>query len=276
METRGYSIGKGNDYFAKNYHFSVRLALASNEMPQFIQMLAFREPQIVRMCWSPLKGNPMSFTLFLMYFDATQFDDQYFEAFDIVYPVHIARAVRQRKAEFLCGRLCARAALRELGLVGKQVAIGSMREPLWPKYIAGSIAHSKTIAAAVAVPLTHWHAVGIDVEEFVDIATLDILRGSVLSAQEWSYLCVAAVPAELKVLVTLVFSAKESFFKATCGMLKRYFDFDVLEFVGINWVTQVISFRVTQSLGVQWRLGDDCQIGFQLLDKNHVLTVFAY
>ena len=82
-------------------------------------------------------------------------------------PASIQRSVAKRQAEFLAGRICARAALLQLDGTLATPGIGEDRAPLWPAHISGSITHSNGRAAALVALKRDWRSVGIDLENLL-------------------------------------------------------------------------------------------------------------
>jgi 4'-phosphopantetheinyl transferase EntD len=120
----------------------------------------------------------------------------------------IRHAVEKRRRDFQAGRACARLALAALGVHGTAIASGPRGEPLWPPGIVGSITHCPGYVAAAVTFSDHVPALGIDAEE----------RGAAGSDLE-SFICTPAEldryrESEYPCWRTLVFSAKESLFKA--------------------------------------------------------------
>lgn len=137
-------------------------------------------------------------------------------------PAAVAGAVPKRQAEYLAGRLAARDAL---ALWGCQlpVGMGGAREPLWPQGFVGSISHQGTSAVAAASPTSHCSGIGIDLEGWLEPDIADQIWPGILSGQERQRL--VSAPLTWSELVTLIFSAKESLFKALYPSVGRYFDF---------------------------------------------------
>jgi 4'-phosphopantetheinyl transferase EntD len=130
----------------------------------------------------------------------------------------IARAVRSRRCEFAAGRRCARAALRDLGCAAIAIGRGHLGQPLWPRAFAGSIAHERRVAAAIAYRSSDTrHA--IDLVEELDLGTLPEIAASLLGEDE-RLLC-----ADDPGLLAEVFSAKEAVIKILSPRLQRYVDF---------------------------------------------------
>ncbi len=158
-----------------------------------------------------------SLTVHRITFDPTTFTDA-----DLLWLPHhaqLADAGRKRKAEHLAGRLAAAHALNNRTVPG----IGPSGEPLWPDGVSGSITHSGTRAMAV---VTHEHhaLLGIDCEAILPDMEAREIKDGIIDKQEESVLSRAGNPFALA--LTLVFSAKESLFKALFPRAKIYMGFD--------------------------------------------------
>jgi len=136
----------------------------------------------------------------------------------------VARAVEGRRREFITARRCARRALADLGHAPAPILSGPRREPLWPAGIVGSITHCKGFRAAAVGRRTDLASVGIDaepngplpegVEESVTLpAERDLLRKleAADSSAHWG---------------RLLFSAKESVYKAWYPLTSRWLGFE--------------------------------------------------
>ena len=166
-------------------------------------------------------------------------------------PDDLHKAVAKRRTEFLAGRLCAAAALRQAGMpefVGRDG-----RAPIWPNGVAGSISHSNS--RAIAAVSTHYHFVGLDCEALVPHDRAAQLCAAIFTEPE-ARLRPDAMP--YGVFFTLVFSAKETLYKALSPRLDRVPDF--LE-VTLNKLTPgavLVDFE-GQTHRVQFRLSQkDC------------------
>ncbi|MDQ3204730.1 MAG: 4'-phosphopantetheinyl transferase, partial [Pseudomonadota bacterium] len=99
-------------------------------------------------CCSPLDAHwPLPFALadtvlLSTRFDTSQLASDDFRRSAIEPPASIQRSVAKRQAEFLAGRVCARAALLALEGLDFTPIIGEDRAPVWPAHISGSITHS--------------------------------------------------------------------------------------------------------------------------------------
>lgn len=133
----------------------------------------------------------------------------------------IAGAVAARRAEFATARACARQALRNLGLPTGPILRGDKREPLWPTGIVGSITHCKGYRAAAVARADEVLTIGIDAEP--DAAIEARVAARVLDDAERAW--VAAAPAGIH-WDRLIFSAKESVYKAWFPLTRRWLGFE--------------------------------------------------
>ncbi|MEY9928536.1 4'-phosphopantetheinyl transferase EntD [Catenulispora sp. GP43] len=148
----------------------------------------------------------------------TDIDDLFPEEAELV-----ARAVEKRRREFATARWCARKALADLGHEAAPILRGPKNEPLWPDGIVGALTHCDGYRAAAVAPATAITGLGIDAEphEELPAGTLKLI----------------ARPEEIPVLADLasqypathwdkvLFSAKESVYKAWYPLARRWLDF---------------------------------------------------
>ncbi|MCC4588124.1 4'-phosphopantetheinyl transferase superfamily protein [Xanthomonas sp. NCPPB 1067] len=218
--------------------------------------------------------------LYTLAFDAERFQPQAFAAAAIACPDSIARSVRKRQAEFLFGRLAARLALGEvLGPVQAQaeIAIGTARQPCWPAGSLGSISHSDGCAAAVALRSGQAHGIGIDLERLLAPAAREAVLGMAIDGNEADLLAAAAdAQWSHDALLTALFSAKESLFKAAFGAVGRYFDFAAARVCAVDMMQQRLHLRLTETLCAQFVRAQVCQIGFARLDLDPQLLLTHY
>lgn len=228
----------------------------------FIDIREYRLDEL-RLSYRLATFRPEHFSSSLVSAYAPQFSDQ------------VRRSVPQRQAEFLAGRLCASSALCSYGYDKHIVGVGRWREPLWPESLVGSITHSNRHAAAIVAPRARFLGVGIDIETVVAESTREALQRLVVSAQEIDLLHKSCTGLDFDCLLTLAFSAKESFFKAAFPRAQRYFDFDAVEIRHVDAAARCIELRVTQGLGPGIAIGrTDCAI-FDLIDSRKVITIVA-
>jgi enterobactin synthetase component D len=210
---------------------------------------------------------------FLLAFDADESDDTHFSRFGIACPSSVARGVPKRRAEYLAGRRAAIAALAEVGAGAvTDLAIGSSRAPVWPVGFTGSITHAARIAAAVALRDGAVQGVGIDVERVVSASAVDAIVQSVVDASERRAVDELARSLGLPMALTIAFSAKESFYKATAAMVGRIFDFDALKIIGAQGSAGTIEAETAEPLAPSLPAGMRFRLGFSLLDDASAIT----
>ena len=219
-----------------------------------------------------LPHDERSLPYFLARFRMELFAPELFERHGIDFPPHIRNSVVKRQAEFIAGRLCARSILDAYGQGEHVVAVGTHREPRWPTGFLGSITHSGLYAAAIACPAPGIAGVGIDIETIIKPEARQAMMDMVVNAAEAEYLRRRAGAVGFDCLLTLVFSAKESFFKAAFPQVNAYFDFDAVEVFEIDLARQVVRFRCTQSLCPGLRQGQAHHAHFDFIGDRSLFT----
>jgi 4'-phosphopantetheinyl transferase EntD len=132
-------------------------------------------------------------------------------------------AVAKRVHEFAAGRLCARRALAEFGIVDFPVRVGAKREPLWPDGYVGSITHTDGLYAAVVGERGRFFGLGLDVEQTGRVSAS--LQARICVAGEIDWLA-GLHSAEASVAATLIFAAKEAFYKAQFPVVREWLYFE--------------------------------------------------
>jgi 4'-phosphopantetheinyl transferase EntD len=131
------------------------------------------------------------------------------------------RVVEARLREFRLGRACARRALGQLGWPAAPIPRGPNREPLWPAGIWGSITHCQAYGAAAVAEQRAAASLGIDAE--LNQALDSEIARLVCTPAEQDWLLRA--PEHGLAWSTLIFSAKESLYKAWYPLRARWLDF---------------------------------------------------
>lgn len=201
-------------------------------------------------------------------FDVQYYADQVFFQLGVAMPDELNTAVHKRKAEFLAGRYVARHLLSQLPVSQHDVVIGQHRAPVWPQGVIGSISHHHDKAVcAIRMGDAAQEGVGIDIEQLIQAEQVESIRPGVVNAAEWQRL--AVLPFEASVRLTLVFSAKESVFKALYGWVGRYFDFTDAEVVEVRATS--LTFQLLSELTPALRAGCRFRVDYQV-GEHEVLT----
>lgn len=184
---------------------------------------------------------------------------------------------KKRLSEYLAGRYCAIKALAAIdqgnGLwATNQLPMGDNHCPQWPRGTVGSISHSHSRAIAIAAHTRDFIALGIDCETALSDSAAAEIAPWVLHPDDLH--CKITVPIRYGLLITVIFSAKESLFKALAPGDKNIADFgDFLASVSVSRVTAKTLLLNTQ-MGLNRR--DKPSISFDLsyaIDGHQITTM---
>ena len=155
----------------------------------------------------------------------------------LLYPeeaLHVRQAIAKRVGEFAAGRLCARQALAQLGIVDFPLAVGSDRRPQWPQGVVGSITHTHGFGGAVVAPRERYRGIGVDAEVIGRVKPA--LWEKICTPQEIAWLEQLG-GREQERLGALIFSAKEAFYKCQYGLTESWVGFQdvMLDPAACDW-----------------------------------------
>jgi 4'-phosphopantetheinyl transferase EntD len=134
----------------------------------------------------------------------------------------LERAAPKRRREFTTGRSCARRALAALELPPGPILRGPDREPRWPPGAVGSITHCRDYCAAAVAPAGRFASIGIDAEVHDELPEGVLERISLPEEREWLETRANGDTS----WDTVLFSAKESVFKAWFPLAHRWLGFE--------------------------------------------------
>lgn len=142
----------------------------------------------------------------------------------------VAGAAPRRQREFAAGRACARRALGRLGVRDVVLRNGPDRAPRWPEGFVGAVTHtgdaSRGLCAVAVARRGEVETLGLDAELG---ALPEALWGSLLTEVERAWIGSLRDDALRGQGALLVFSAKESFYKAHFPLSGRFLEFDQVE-----------------------------------------------
>ncbi|HKK17909.1 MAG TPA: 4'-phosphopantetheinyl transferase superfamily protein [Opitutales bacterium] len=127
-----------------------------------------------------------------------------------------------RKREFVAGRGCARSALAQAGFSRAAILPDEYGVPVWPEDALAAISHSRGYCAAIACRSADYRALGLDLEKTNRLSASAIAR--TVHPNEQGY-----VRNDQK-RASLIFCAKEAFFKAQFPLWHTHGNFHDLEF----------------------------------------------
>lgn len=168
----------------------------------------------------------------------------------------ITNAVPKRQAEYAAGRYLVALALAELNRAQntepnvaqalERIWVPSQpdRTPAWPAGIIGSISHSgDSVICALSDSRQH-QLLGVDTEQHFTAEQVSELQHVVLNPAEQHWLAAGDAASWL----SLIFSAKESLYKALYPQVKRFFGFDAAQVYRILPTQGLLYLQLTTSL----------------------------
>ena len=150
-------------------------------------------------------------------------------------PGSLEDAIDKRRREYLAGRISARRALAHLlgGAASEgDVAADDDDVPLWPDGVVGSISHGAGFGFAAVAAADRYGGLGVDVERVVSPEQAGRLGARVLNEREMSLRQGSAGGLTEAEMFTLVFSAKESAYKALFPRYRQVLGFSDVELEG--------------------------------------------
>lgn len=134
----------------------------------------------------------------------------------------IVRAALIRAREFAAGRNCAQQAAAHFGIEDGTIGVRADHRPQWPPALTGSLTHTEGYTAAALGPQRRYRAIGIDAERIGGV-----------SRDLWSYLLLPTetdwlerqLVLEQAAMATLIFSAKEAFYKCQYEVTQQWLEF---------------------------------------------------
>ncbi|WP_030245793.1 MULTISPECIES: 4'-phosphopantetheinyl transferase family protein [unclassified Streptomyces] len=135
----------------------------------------------------------------------------------------VTRAVAKRRREFAVVRSCARRAMEKLGVPPQPILPGERGAPGWPAGLTGSMTHTDGYCAAALVRATDLASLGIDAEVHGPLPEGVLPSVSLPSERE----CLRRLAAQRPDVHwdRLLFSAKESVYKAWFPLTGKWLDF---------------------------------------------------
>ncbi|PZL97986.1 4-phosphopantetheinyl transferase [Pantoea graminicola] len=210
------------------------------------------------------RGDPL---LAVCYFDPQHYHDALAEEWGLTLPERLQRAVVKRRAEYLASRLLVRAVMAEFGIVDFILNSAPDRSPRWPAGIQASLSH--TTGTVVVVATRQNLAIGVDVEQWMSETTARETAAYLMNAQEQQLLHTLPVP--FHAAATLLFSLKESLYKALWPQLHQPMDFTDAALEAVDWTQGRATLRLTQTFSTGFPAGTLLQASF-LWQADQVMT----
>ena len=208
-------------------------------------------------------------------FDLTSYRPEFYTQLGVPLPQRVSKAVAKRQAEFLAGRHCAALALKALGSSDLNVKSGENRIPHWPQGFLGSISHTAGKAVAIAARQQDYSGLGIDCESLISDEVCERVYDTIAAPSDTQLLNTLLLNTgywDKARFLTLVFSAKESLFKALYPTVGKYFGFDSARMLSVD--ANGFSIELTKTLNSRWQSGARFK-GRYLVGNDYLLTLIS-
>lgn len=202
------------------------------------------------------------------HYDSKLFSLSNYAQYGVSVPKSIEASVPKRQAEFLAGRLAARDALEAIQFHNlADISIGRFREPVWPQGVIGGISHTNSIAISLAKHRKSDTIVGLDIENIMNENLCTDIEPMLISDKENKLL--RMVPLPRVIVLSVLFSAKESLFKAIFPKVRQYMSFQDSELTHFSTKQQTLGLRMVRKLDrVSFR--DQYIVHFCIFDNKTV------
>jgi len=206
-------------------------------------------------------------------YDPLTYHSDFFSYFSIEQPLLLESWINNRQAQFLAGRIAAKNSL-PASYKNQTIAIGQHREPVWPKGIIGSISHDKNNSIAVTQEQQSG-GVGIDVQTIFNSVEAQRNNKVILSRSDQD-IFKAGFELSVQQLSTLIFSAKECFFKAVFNQVGEYFDFNSVSIKSLNEQTRTLTIGSDSKLSERITAMRVFTVHYKWIKENRVICILDY
>lgn len=224
---------------------------------------------------SPASFLPPYLHITAYQYKLSNYKESLYPTLNVHCPQSIKNSVIKRQAEFLAGRYAALRVLQKLDMPTCNIPIGNNRSPVWPQGVVGSISHSNTTAICAAARNNHYQHLGIDIESKLSLALVNEIEKIIINTNEANLLRSSSTHnLSFTDAFTLVYSAKESLFKALHPEVNNYFDFSAAELTKLCNKTKQFELVLLQDLSLKLTAGT-LFIGKFYFDETQVITLIA-
>ncbi len=157
--------------------------------------------------------------------NSSELSREIFTELGLVLPTALEKAILKRQLDYLAGRYCVRRIYEARDLQHLPLPhLAEDRSPEWPEGWVGSITHTRGWASAVLAAKPSIEAVGCDLEYLIEGRSPGLPTQICCDVEELRQVAQVFADNE-QIALTLIFSAKESLFKALYPQVKRFFGF---------------------------------------------------
>lgn len=174
----------------------------------------------------------------------------------------------RRQAEFQAGRELAATLLAAAGSPATQVGVAADRAPIWPAGYIGSISHSRMLVGVAVGRRQDVRALGIDIEAIATEREVEAIESVCMRPEEHDVATGALTRAQF---ATLLFSAKEAFYKCMHPLTRVEFDFTDVSVTRIDPAAQRLEMRLLRAATPEFGPGHLFHCGYRSA-QGHVYT----
>ncbi len=222
------------------------------------------------------RGIPLK--LMQVNFDLNDYKKNLYSKFNIECPKPIQTSVPKRQAEFFAGRFCAKYLMEADQGYSINVPISSDRSPKWPNEMTGSISHTDDSAVAVIYKKEHLNSkisLGVDIQNLISTLQSESIQPLIAVTTELSLLKAHGYSSEY--CTTLLFSAKESIYKAIYPHMYQILDFDDIKLSTINYHTSTMTFSTSANLINNFNINETIECYYRYdINRAQILTLCVY
>jgi enterobactin synthetase component D len=131
------------------------------------------------------------------------------------------------------------------------------------------------VATAVAKDSRH-QGLGVDIEHVASEDEYGSILDVVATSHERDVLAKLQFEGSPQLTTTIVFSAKESFYKSVYPQVGHFLEFSVLQLEGLDFSSGIAWMRLRETLSNALVRGQQVGIKFDLLRSGAVLTHYLY
>jgi 4'-phosphopantetheinyl transferase EntD len=173
---------------------------------------------------------------------------------------------KKRRLEFFSGRWCAAQCLQERNSPSLNVKVSSDRAPIWPNAYIGSISHSNLTAVSLVGSILDYSAIGIDLQQKSEYSVAEDLKAIIFHSNELEKFWDNKRHTFSTENFDIIFSAKETLFKALYPKYRHFFDHHCAEVIYINKIKGELKIQLTAGLGNIWKQGQSFMINYQYIN----------
>ncbi len=204
-------------------------------------------------------------------YDPADYTNEMYEKLGIELPNQLSNAIVKRKAEYLAGRYCAKQALKHAGCPASMIDIKPNKPPIWPKGFSGSISHTSYSAVAIAHQSPHI-SIGIDIENMISEKTINRIKRRIVNKDE-EELIEKLGPHHATFNISLIFSIKESFYKAVNLLTKNRLSFKSISITSIDHQHNRATYSTNESLTEILHAGRSLEANFMQPNADQLTSL---